>query len=60
MQETGFQSLGWKDPLEKGKVTHSIFLPGEFHEHRSLEGDSPWGLKELAMTEWLNNTNTGI
>ena len=26
MQETWFQSLGWEDPLEKGKATHSIIL----------------------------------
>jgi len=30
MQETGVQSLGWEDPLEKGKATHSVFWPGEF------------------------------
>ena len=24
MQETWVQSLGWEDPLEKGKATHSI------------------------------------
>ena len=24
MQETWVQSLGWEDPLEKGKVTHSF------------------------------------
>ena len=53
MRETGFRSLGWKDPLEKGKVTHSIFLPGEFHGQRSLEGDSPWGLKESDTIEQL-------
>ena len=23
MQETGVQSLGWEDPLEKGMATHS-------------------------------------
>ena len=23
MQETGVQSLGWEDPLEEGKATHS-------------------------------------
>ena len=28
-----------------------VFLPGEFHGQRSLEGYSPWGLKELDMTE---------
>ena len=26
MWETGVQSLGWKDPLEKGKATHSSIL----------------------------------
>ena len=26
MQETWVQSLGWEDPLEKGKVTHSSML----------------------------------
>ena len=26
MQETQVQSLGWKDPLEKGTVTHSSIL----------------------------------
>ena len=26
MQETWVSSLGWKDPLEKGKATHSSIL----------------------------------
>ena len=26
IQETGFQSLGWEDPLEKGMAAHSIIL----------------------------------
>ena len=26
MQETWVQSLGWEDPLEKGKTTHSCIL----------------------------------
>ena len=30
MQKTWVQSLGWKDPLEKGMDT-PVFLPGEFH-----------------------------
>ena len=25
--ETWVQSLGWEDPLEKGKATHSSILP---------------------------------
>ena len=38
MPETCVQSLGWEDPLEKGKAT-PIFWPGKFHGH----GYSPWG-----------------
>ena len=26
VQETSVQSLGWEDPLEKGKATHSSIL----------------------------------
>ena len=26
MQETGVQSLGWEDPLEKGRATHCSIL----------------------------------
>ena len=28
-----------------------VFLPGESHGQRSLEGYYPWGSKELEMTE---------
>ena len=28
-----------------------VFLPGKSHGQRSLAGYSPWGLKELDMTE---------
>ena len=28
MQETWVRSLGWEDPLEKGKATHSSILAG--------------------------------
>ena len=27
MQETWVRSLGWEDPLEKGKATHSSIMP---------------------------------
>ena len=36
-----------------------IFLPGKFHGQRSLAGYSPWGHKQLDMTEWLS-THTRI
>ena len=31
MWETWVQFLGWEDPLEKGKATHSVFWPGEVY-----------------------------
>ena len=30
-----------------------LFLPGEFHGLRSLAGYTPWGCKELDMTDLL-------
>ena len=48
MQKTWVRSLGWEDPLEQGMATHSS---GEFHGQRSLAGFSPWGCKELDITE---------
>ena len=30
-----------------------VLFPGKSHGRRSLVGCSPWGLKELDMTEWL-------
>ena len=45
MQETWVRSLGWEDPLEKGKAT-PVFWPGEFHGLYS-----PWGHKKLDMSE---------
>ena len=56
MQETWVQSLGQKDPLEKGMAAHSEFLPGEFHRQRSLVSYSPWGVKELDTTDRLTLT----
>ena len=37
MWETCVQSLGWEDPLEKGKATHSSILAGEF----------PWTIRSM-------------
>ena len=51
------QSLGREGPLEEGIATHSSILPGESHGQRGLEGYSPWGHKELNMTERLSNNN---
>ena len=46
MRETWVQSLGWEDPLEKEKATHSRIWPGEFHGRYS-----PLGQKVSDMTE---------
>ena len=32
-----------------------VFLPGKFHGQKSLPGYSPWGRKELDMTEHTHN-----
>ena len=57
MQETWVQSLSLEDPLEKEMAIHSNILAGKFHRWRSLAGHSPWGLKELDMTERLTHTH---
>ena len=31
MRETWVQSMGWEDPLEKGKATTPVFWDREFH-----------------------------
>ena len=31
MWDTWVWSLGWEDPLKKGKAMHSSILAGEFH-----------------------------
>ena len=41
MRETWVRSLGWEDPLEKGKATHSSILAWRI----------PWGRKESDRTE---------
>ena len=46
MQETQVRTLGWEDPLKKEMQPTPWRIP-----RRSLEGYSPWGRKELDMTE---------
>ena len=42
MRETQIQSLGRKDPLEKGMATHFSILAWRIHGQRSLAGYSAW------------------
>ena len=51
VRDTWVRSLGWEDPLKKGKVTHSRFWPGEFHGLYS-----PWCRKESDMAKQLSLT----
>ena len=41
-------------PGERNGYPTPVFLPGEFHEQKSLVGCSPQGCKELDMTEQLS------
>ena len=47
-------SLGQEVALEKEMATTPVFLPENFHGQRISEGYSPWGRKELDMTEQLS------
>ena len=47
MRETWDQSLGWEDPLEKGKASHSSILAWRI----PWTVYSPWGRKEPDTTE---------
>ena len=53
MQETWVCSLDHEDHLEKEMAIHSGILAWRIHRQRSLVGYSPWGHKELDMTEQL-------
>ena len=49
----GFDTWVRKIPWRKKLQPTSVFLPGESHGQRSLEGYSPWGRKELDLIERL-------
>ena len=50
MRGTWVRSLGYEDPLEKGKATHSSILVWRI----PWTVYSPWGCKELDTTERLS------
>ena len=52
IQETDSRmgKIPWRRELQHTPV----FLPGKFHEQRSLVGYSAWGCKESDMTEQLS------
>ena len=44
-------------PWRRERQPTPVFLPGEFHEQRSLVGYSPWGCKESDTTERLTHVH---
>ena len=47
-RETQIPSLSQEDPLEKEVASVPVFLSGQSHGQRSLEGHSPWGLQRVS------------
>ena len=47
-----------KIPWRRKWPSTPVFLPGKFHGQRSLAGYSPWGRKELDLTERLSTQST--
>ena len=47
----GFNPWVRKIPWRRAGQPILVFFPGESHGQRSLAGYSPWGRKELDMTE---------
>ena len=59
MQETWVQSLGWEDPLEKGKATHSSILGWRIPWTKEPSGlHSPWHRR--VGHDWVTLTLTFI
>ena len=46
------------NPRRRTRQPPPVFLSGESHGQRSLEGHSPWGCKESDTTEELKHTHT--
>ena len=56
IRETWVRSLGREDPWRRKWKPTPVFLPGEFHEQRTLVGLSPWGRKESDTTMQITHT----
>ena len=51
--DTGWIPGSGRSPWRREWLPTPVLLPAEFHGWRSLTGYSPWGCKELDMTEQL-------
>ena len=59
-QRSRFHPWVGKIPWRRERLPTPMCLPGEFHGQRSLEGYSPWDLKEWDTTERLTHTTTRV
>ena len=55
LKRRGFDPWVGKIPWRRKWHPTPVFLPGESHGQRDLVGYSPWGRKELGMTEQLTH-----
>ena len=61
IQETWVWSLGQKDSLEQETAAHSTILPWKISWTEEPGGlYSPWGHKELNMTEYIKNLESWV
>ena len=55
LKRCGFDPWVGKVPCSRKWLPTPVFLPGKFYVKRRLAGYSPWGCKELDMTEHMDN-----
>ena len=60
LQETQVQSWVGKIPWRRAKQHTPVFLPGECHGQRSLEGYSPWGRKQSDTIQATSPTHMHV
>ena len=53
MPETWVRSLGWEDPLEKGKATHSSILPWRIPWTVASQAPLSMGILQARILEWV-------
>ena len=51
VRDLGSSPGSGRSPGERNGYPTPVFLPGESHRQRNLEGYSPWGCKESDTTE---------
>ena len=57
-KETRVQSLGWKDPLEKGMATHSSILAWRIPWAEEPGGLQSIGLQSWTRLKWLGSSSS--